>query len=447
MNDAAGFAPPSPTTRVRLRRILALAAPTTLLAAAQVAALLIEPWLAARQGTLALAGWALVLPFALLLGQMTAGAMGGGVVSAIARALGANKPDEAAALATHALVIACGGAALFAIPLALFPRSLLGLIGGHQTAEAAAAYSAWLFGAGALPTWLANTFASILRGGGRHALAARGIIGAWFVYPPLAWLLMEPAGMGLAGAGLAFALAMTGAALIMAAVVMSGGAGFTPSLRTPLRRVLFHRILAVGLIACVMATIANLATILVTARIASHGAAAVAGYGISARMEFLMIPLAFGVGSALTALVGRAVGAGDWPEARRIAWTGGGLALVVTGAIAVPVAIFPAATAAAFTADPAVRAIATEALSIIAWAMPGFGIGMALYFAAMGAGRMAFPVVAALSRIALAVGGGWVLSDVMGYGLPGQFLAVALGITAYGGICALAVRPGVWGGR
>ena len=447
MNDAAGFEPPPPTTRDRLRRIFALAAPTTLLAATQVAALLIEPWLAARQGTLALAGWALVLPFALLLGQMTAGAMGGGVVSAIARALGARKPEEAAALATHALVIACAGAALFAIPLALFPRSLLGLIGGNETAEAAAAYSAWLFGAGALPTWLANTFASILRGGGRHALAARGIIGAWIVYPPLAWALMEPAGMGLAGAGLAFALAMTGAALIMAVVVMSGGAGFTPSLRTPLSRVFFHRILAVGLIACVMATIANLATILVTARIASHGAAAVAGYGISARMEFLMIPLAFGVGSALTALVGRAVGAGDWPEARRIAWTGGGLALVVTGAIALPVAIFPAATAAAFTTDPAVRAIATEALAIIAWAMPGFGLGMALYFAAMGAGRMAFPVVAALSRIGLAVGGGWVLSDLLGYGLPGQFLAVALGITTYGGICALAVRAGVWGGR
>ncbi len=447
MNDAAGFAATMPTTRDRLRRILALAAPTTLLAATQVAALLIEPWLAARQGTLALAGWALVLPFALLLGQMTAGAMGGGVVSAIARALGAGRRDEAAALATHALVIACAGAALFAIPLAIFPRSLLGLIGGAETAEAAAAYSAWLFGAGALPTWLTNTLASILRGGGRHALAARGVIGAWIVYPPLAWLLIEPAGMGLAGAGLAFALAMTGATLIMAAAVMAGGAGFTPSLRTPLRKVLFHRILAVGLVACIMATIANLATILVTARIAGHGAAAVAGYGISARMEFLMIPLAFGVGSALTALVGRAVGGGDWAEARRIAWTGGTLALGVTGAIAIPVAIFPAATAAAFTTDPAVRAIATEALSIIAWGMPALGIGMAFYFAAMGAGRMAFPVAAGLSRIALAVGGGWVLADVLGYGLGGQFVAVAVGITAYGALCAVAVRPGVWGTR
>ena len=298
----------------RLRRFLALAAPTTLLAAAQAAAQLVEPWLAARQGTPALAGWAVVLPFALLLGQMSAGAMGGGVV-------------------------------------------------------------------------------------------------------------------------------------LMAAVVMAGGAGFTPHLMTPLRGALFARILSVGLVACAMATIANLATILATARIAAHGPAVVAGYGISARMEFLMIPLAFGLGSALTALVGRAVGAGDWAGARRIAWTGGLLALGVTGAVALPVALFPAATAAAFTADPAVQAVAAEALGIIGWAMPGFGIGMALYFAAMGAGRMAWPVAAALARIGLAVGGGWLLADVAGFGLTGQFVAVALGITAYGAICAAAVRPGVWSGR
>jgi len=109
MADAAAPAPPPPAARERLRRILALAAPTTLLSATQVAAQLIEPWLAARQGTLALAGWALVLPFALLLSQMSAGAMGGGVVAAIARALGAGEREEAAALATHALLIACAG--------------------------------------------------------------------------------------------------------------------------------------------------------------------------------------------------------------------------------------------------------------------------------------------------------------------------------------------------
>jgi hypothetical protein len=44
---------------------------------------------------------------------------------------------------------------------------------------------------------------------------------------------------------------------------------------------------------------------------------------------------------------------------------------------------------------------------------------MALYFAAMGAGRMRGPVIAALCRIAIAAGGGWVLAHVVGMGLDG----------------------------
>ncbi|MEN0077402.1 MAG: MATE family efflux transporter, partial [Paracraurococcus sp.] len=443
---AAVAAADAPPLSVLLRRVLQLAAPTTLVAAVQSLCQLFEPWLAARQGTAALAGWAVVLPFALLLQQMSTGAMGGGVVSAIARALGAQRREEASALVLHAVVIALGFGLAYAVLLAGFPREILGLIGGPEAAEAAAAYCAWLFGLGAIPAWLANTLASVLRGGGRHALASRVLLLAWLGYPPLAWALMEPAGLGLAGAGIAFAAMMTAATIGMAAVVLRGGAGFRPTLRLRLQSALFGRILSVGLIACVMATIANLTTILVTARIAAHGAAAVAAYGVSARLEFLMVPLAFGVGSALTALVGRAVGGGDWATARRTAWSGALLALAVTASVGFGVALFPGETARAFSGDPAVVAIATEALAIIGWALPGFGVGMALYFASMGAGRMRWPVVAAVSRITLAVGGGWLLADGLGLGLPGQFLAVALGITAYGAITAAAVRPGIWSG-
>jgi len=429
------------------RRILALAAPTTLVAAVQSACQLFEPWLAARQGTAALAGWAVVLPFALLMSQMSTGAMGGGVVSAIARALGAGRRDDAAALVVHALAIALSFAALFMLVLVGFPRTILGWIGGGDAAAAAAPYCAWLFGLGAVPTWLANTLASVLRGGGRHALASRVLLLAWLCYPPLAWALMEPAGLGMPGAGIAFGVTMWGATLGMAAVVVAGGAGFAPRLRVPLQAALFKRILSVGLVACAMATIANLTTMLVTARLAVHGAAAVAAYGVSARLEFLMVPLAFGVGSALTALVGRAVGAGDWPTARRTAWAGAAMALAVTLGVGVFVGLFPAATAAAFSNDPQVVAIATQALGIMGPALPGFGVGMALYFAAMGAGRMGWPFAAAVARIGIAVGGGWLFSDVLGFGLQGQFVAVALGITAYGVVAAAAVRPGVWSAR
>jgi len=374
--------------------------------------------------------------------MMSAGAMGGGVASAVARALGAGRRDEAAALVLHAVLIACAAAACFAIPLALSPRALLGWIGGPEAAREAATYAIWLFGAGALPVWLTNTLASVLRGGGRHALAARVLALAWGVYPPLAWVLAEPFGAGLAGLGMAMAGVFWTAAAAMGVVVLRGGAGFAPRLRLRPERALFARILSVGLVACGLAAAANLTTILVTAQLAAQGAAAVAAYGISARLEFLMIPVAFGIGSALTALVGRAVGAGDWPEARRLAWTGGAMAFALAGACGAAVAIFPEAFIRAFTDDAEVAAIATQALRLIGPAYGAFGLGMAMYFAGQGAGRMAWPLAGALARLAIAVGGGAVLAAP--FGTEAQFAAVALGLVAYGALNAAAVRPGIW---
>ena len=349
MNDAIALPVAAhPAVRELLRRILALAAPTTLVVLLQAGGQLAETWLAARQGTAALSAWAVVLPFALMMQQMSAGAMGGGVVSAIARTLGAGNREEASALVVHALVIAGTAALIFSFLLAGIPSIVLGAIAGREIAAAATPYAFWLFGIGAIPVWASNTLASVMRGGGRHALAARVLVISGIAYPPLAWVLMERLGQGLPGAGMAFAFTNAAAALALGVLVMRGGAGFRPHLRTRLHGALFKRILSVGLIASMLAVIANLTTILVTAQMAAYGVVAVAAYGISARLEFLMIPLSFGVGSALTALVGRAVGARDRPTARRTARTGGLLTFAIAGSVGLLVGWFPAGFAGAF---------------------------------------------------------------------------------------------------
>ncbi|WP_204325415.1 MATE family efflux transporter, partial [Stenotrophomonas maltophilia] len=56
-------------------------------------------------GTAALAGMALVFPMVMLQQMMSAGAMGGGVSSAISRALGAGDEARARSLAFHTVVI------------------------------------------------------------------------------------------------------------------------------------------------------------------------------------------------------------------------------------------------------------------------------------------------------------------------------------------------------
>lgn len=444
--SAGGAAPPDPTTRALLARIAELAAPTTVVAFLQVVGQLVDTWLAARQGTAALAGWAVMLPLVLLLQQTSAGAMGGGVVSAVARALGARRVDEASALVRHALLIAVGAGLLFALGVGLGARAMLGAIAGPASAEAATAYAVWLFGIGAVAVWLTNTLASVLRGGGRHGLAARILIFGAVLVPVLSWLLAEPFGFGLAGLGMALALVSWASAAVMLLVVLRGGAGFPVTLAGPVTPALFKRILAVGAVASSLAIIANLTTLLVTAQLRHHGTAVVAAYGIAARLEFLVVPIAFSVGSALTALVGRSVGAADWATARRVAWLGGLISLGAAGSIGVAVALAAPVLTPLATADPQVAAIAARALGYTGFAFGGFGLGMALYFASMGAGRMAWPIAASLSRISLAAGGGWLLANHTPLGIDGHFLGVALGITAYGVITACGVRRGVWPG-
>lgn len=427
-----------------LRRILPLAAPTALVAILQTIAQLAETWLAARQGTIALAGWAVVMPFGLLLMQLSGGAIGGGVVSAIARARGAGRDDEASALVSHALLISVVAALFFIVLMAGFARPILTVVGGPEAAAAGATYAMVLFGCGALPAWIANTLASVLRGGGRHAVAASVLGGAWIAQPPLAWFLMEKAGLGLPGAGLSYAIVMACAGTAMGVLVMRGRAGFVPTLRLRLRGDLFRRILSVGLVASMVATFGILATVLVTAQMARYGTVAVAAYGVMARLEFVTVPLAFGVGSALTALVGNAVGANDWALARRTAWAGAAVAFVLAGTAGLVVWLYPDEIAALFASDAAVASVAARGLTIVGPFFAALGVGMSLYFAAMGAGRMGWPLVAGFSRIALAVGGGYVLSHTLGYGLDGQFYGVALGLLGYGFFNAVAVRPGVW---
>src|SRR3954452_15107340 len=88
-----------------LPTLLRLAWPNVLVMLAQSSAGLIETWFVARLGTDALAGMALVFPGFMMMQMLSGGALGGGISSAIARALGGRRRDDADALVLHAIVV------------------------------------------------------------------------------------------------------------------------------------------------------------------------------------------------------------------------------------------------------------------------------------------------------------------------------------------------------
>src|SRR3954466_16393124 len=130
-----------------LRTLLWLAWPNVIALTAGTCVVLAETSYIGRLGVEALAAMALVFPLVILTMTMSGGAMGGGVASAIARALGAGDRDRASALASHALLIAiCFGLA-FMIGMLVFGPRLLELLGGRGAVLAhASAYVQVFFG-------------------------------------------------------------------------------------------------------------------------------------------------------------------------------------------------------------------------------------------------------------------------------------------------------------
>ena len=70
----------------------------------------------------------------------------------------------------------------------------------------------------------------------------------------------------------------------------------------------------------------NLTIAVATGFAGLDGPAAVAGYGTGVRLEYLLVPLVFGLGAPLVAMVGTNIGAGRRARALRVAWTGAAIA-------------------------------------------------------------------------------------------------------------------------
>jgi Na+-driven multidrug efflux pump len=399
-------------------------------------------------GTAALAGMALVFPMVMLQQMMSAGAMGGGVSSAISRALGAGDGLRAQALAWHALVIgAVAGLTFLVLLLGLGPL-IYSTLGGEGAALAEALAYSNLFAFAAVTIWLANTLASIVRGTGNMKIPSA----TFFAVAALQIAIGGSLGLGLgplprlgmAGVALGPTLAFAAGALFLLWFLRSGRAAITLRFAgiAP-RRDMFHDILKVGGVACLSSVQIVLTALIVTRLIAGFGTAALAGYGIGARLEFLMTPTIFAIGVACVPLVGMAIGAGDVTRARRVAWTGAALAALIVGTIGAVVAILPDLWATLFTADPGVL---DAARTYLRWAGPGygfFGLGLCLYFAAQGSGRILGPVLAGTVRLALVAvaGAGLAMADAPAWAM---YALVALAMAAYGIAMAAIVARTRW---
>ena len=405
--------------------LLWLAAPNVLVMVLQAAVSTLDAVFVGWLGSAALAGVSIVFPLVMLMQTMSAGGMGGGVASAVARALGAGRRADADALVIHAVVIALAMGGAFTLTLALAGPALYHAMGGTGRGPGRRG--------GLLPRALRRRHrllalqypqqrdprqrqhgaARLRDGGDRAALPGTlpALILGWGPLPRL----------GIAGAATASVLSFALGSLVLLGFLCSGRSLVRPTLRGQgLRRRLFWEILRVGAPGSLNTVLTNLTVVVLTALVGPFGATALAGYGLGARLEYLQIPIVFGLGSGLVTMVGTSIGAGDRARAVRVAWVGSAMAAGITGVIGILAALFPLAWLGLFTTDPGVLAAGTRYLTIVGPFYGFFGAGLALYFASQGAGRLLWPLLAGFTRLVTAAVGGWLATRWLGGGLAGH---------------------------
>jgi len=429
--------------------LLKLAAPTVVVLVVQTFVSVIETYFVGFLGKDALAGVALVFPVLMLMTMMSNGALGGGAASAVARALGSGRRRDADALVLHAVMLAALFGVAFTIGVVGGGRALYRVLGGSGAAiEAALQYSSFVFG-GAVLIWVVNLLTASLRGAGDVRTPALVIFAGAFIVVPLSPALIFGLGpvprLGIAGAGAAVIFYY-----VLASVALMA---YMRSRRSPVRLVwvrpqwrLFKDILGVGGISAIGTLQINITVAVVTALVGPFGTDALAGYGMASRLDYLMIPLLFSLGTAATTMVGANIGAHQIVRARRIAWTAALLGATVTETIGVLAALFPQVWISIFSADPAVVAAGSSYLRVVAPFYGFVGLGMLLYFAGQGARHVTWPVLAGTLRLIIVALGGWLAIGIAQADLTWLFMAVAAASLTFGGVTALAMRLQSWGG-
>jgi MATE family, multidrug efflux pump len=204
-------------------------------------------------------------------------------------------------------------------------------------------------------------------------------------------------------------------------------------------------ILKVGIPTAINAVMTNLTVILVTGAVGLFGIKALAAYGIASRLDYIMIPILFGVCTAVLTMVGVNIGAGQMARARRIAWISSVVGLAITGSIGLVVAVFPMLWLGLFSHDPEVLNTGAIYLRIVTPAYAALGFGFVIAFAAQGAGHVFWPFVAGAARLLIAAGFGWIAVGYFGGGITTLALMVAASLVAYAAICAVAmISNSVW---
>ncbi|HJQ83080.1 MAG TPA: MATE family efflux transporter [Candidatus Binatia bacterium] len=420
-----------------LPAVLRLAGPTTFVMAVSAVSNVVYTYFVSRLGVEAIGAVSLVFPVSLLAMTAMAGGIGAGTSSAIARALGAGRPTDAAVLAGQALALSVAIGVAFGLAIHPTAPALFRLMGASGAVHASATHFARILFGGAAITFLGGMFDSVLRGEGNVRVPAIWSTTSLVLQMLCTPLFMFGLGLGLPGAALAMLACQALATAARARFVLGGHALVRPRLRTgrftltPVRE-----ILRVGVPAAVSMSVSNLGLMALTAVVARLGDADLAAYGLGTRLDFLLMSFGYGFGAAVLTLVGMATGARRPDKLRAFVWRASAIAVVVLGVPAIILCWRPGLWLGLFTHDAAVHEVGARYLRLVGPSYPFVGISMVVGFAFQGLGRATVPLAWTIVRVVGVLAAAVVCTRGLGLGEGAVFAAIAVGNTLSAAVMA-----------
>ena len=429
--------------------LIKMSAPNTVAFLINAVVVLAEFWFISQLGITPLAAVTLAFPAIMLTQQMAFGALGGAVTSSIARSLGAADKPRAEKLLWHSLYISCFGALAFLIIFFIFGEPLLRILGGTGALlEESLAYC-FVYLLGAIVVWLSGSLTAAFRGmGDMQFPAVLTVICAGIQVFFSAGFILGSFGLpklGLVGSAWSMIVTSGFMALITLIKISSPSSPVRLKLkRLTIERELFEDIFSVALPASLSPIMTVATVLLLTGLIGQFGTSAIAGYGIGSRVEFLLIPIVFGIGTAMTAMVGTNIGAKNIERAEKIGMVGATTAGLLSAVIGLALALTPNLWIGIFTSDPETLLVTKQYIQILGVCYVFQGYGLSLYFASQGANAMKWPIIITAIRLIVFSVLALVAVYWLSYGLVSIFYASAIAMVIFGILMVISLKMGAW---
>ena len=419
-------------------------------------------WYIGKIGMTELAGVAYIFPIFMLTSMLSNGAFGGAISGATARAFGSKNLHLAECIFRSAILISLFGSLLMMLLFfAISERFFIFMNIDQEVSSAALSYGNILLG-GIFLIWLFNIIISVTRGSGNTIIPAFSwlivlsfhvLLASFnFVYTDGNFILknnviflnenylfnsLEWSAISLLSGyffGIVFILAF----------YFFGSHSYSFKFSKILQLDGFFKLIKSGSLASCQSLMTIFLALFCTAVIGIFGSHWAAGFGIAIRLELLLIPIIFGVGGALIAIVGANVGANKFQRAVQMTWKGTAFSVLVVGIIGLFFSFYPHLWSNFFTYYPQAIEAAEVYLRVVAPFYAFFALGLGLYFVCQAFNTLFWPVVGTFIRLFFVV---IITLIFLYYNLATPyllFLTMSCGLIIYGLFISISLHFGPW---